>query len=53
MCTHVFVLDDLKNAYLFKNPGNKSCRTEKVTKWPVVDETCKDNDYGNNDDVGV
>jgi hypothetical protein len=39
VCTDVFVFDDLKNAYLFKKPGDKPCRTEKVAKWPVIDET--------------
>ena len=48
-----FIFDDFKNAYLFKKPGDEACRAEKVAKWPVVEQTCQDDDCCNYGEIGV
>ena len=51
--TRGFIFNDSINTHLFKKPGYKTCRAEKVAEWPVVEETCQDKDCCNNDDIRV
>jgi len=32
----LFVFLDSEDTHLLKDPGDKTCRTEKLTKWSVI-----------------
>ena len=40
----IMVFMNFKKTYVFKRPGEKTCRAEQLTKWSVVKEACQHDD---------